>query len=58
VGNLVIVGDVTLVPVGDVDNDRPVGVVGVATLTGVFTSSSSSIEISTPFTTIMFRLRL
>ena len=52
-----LLGDVKLL--GDVDNDRPAGVVGVAPLTGVFTSSSSSssIGISTPFKTIIFRLR-
>ena len=55
-----LIGDVTRALLGDVDNDRPVGVVGVATLRGVFisSSSSSSIGISTPFTTMIFRLRL
>ena len=32
-----LLGDVKLL--GDVDSDRPAGVVGVAPLTGVFTSS-------------------
>lgn len=64
---LVLVCDVSRALLGDVDNlellddvdsDGPAGVVCVTTLTGVFTSSSSSMRIWTPFTTIIFRLRL